>query len=311
MKKVSLISLTVLCCFVACFAVERKAKVAATSGDAKSQSAKQAKLPSWAKVSKAQLAEAKKLGVPVAFANSAGVKFVLIPAGEFMMGSADDEPGRYKVEGPQHKVKIGTPYYMAIHQLTQGQWKAVMGATPWKGKGGAKDNPDHAVNHVNWNQVMEFCAKMGGKDKKTYRPPTEAEWEYACRAGSTTRFCYGDDLEAKKLGEYAWFMGNWVTDKPEDRYVRKVGMKKPNAWGIYDMHGNVWELCMDSKYPTYDGAPTDGSAHTGDDSRVLRGGGLRSTDRRCRTASRHAYHRTHSSYYVGSRITCAIAKKTK
>jgi formylglycine-generating enzyme required for sulfatase activity len=258
------------------------------------------------------------LGIPVAFANHVGVKFVLVPRGEFMMGSPDDEVGRYKVEGPQHKVTIGKAYYIAIHQTTQGQWKAAMGTTPWDGKGHAVNNPSHAINHVCWEDGMAFCAKLAEKDGRTYRLPTDAEWEYACRAGSTTRYCYGDDLKLEKLAEYAWYQNSgW--DKEDQRHVHAVGVKKPNAWGIYDMHGNVWEFCMDMTHPNYEGAPTDGSAwlkdgHVSDNgvaSRVLRGGGSHSTDRRVRTASRHGYPQNVSSHYVGFRISCEATPKAK
>ena len=278
----------------------------------------QPKAPSWAKVSKEQIAAANKLGIPVAFANAVGIKFVLIPAGQFMMGSADGEVGRYPVEGPQHKVKFRKAFYMSIHQVTQGQWKAVMGSTPWDGKDHAQNGPSNAVNHVNWNDAVGFCAKLGRKNGRSYRLPSEAEWEYACRAGTTTRFSYGDDPGADKLGQYAWYIGN-VWGKKDQRYVHRVGMKKPNAWGIYDMHGNVWELCMDIAQSNYDGAPSDGSAwiksgsaKKGEvESRVFRGGGLRSTARRCRTASRYSYPRTASSYYVGFRVSCVACPKAQ
>jgi len=305
MNKIGLVGLTVFSCIVGCLTADSNTRVAATANSADARA--MAKIPAWAKVSGEQLTAAKKLGVPVAFANSAGVRFVLIPAGEFMMGSPDDEVGRYKEEGPQHKVRIPKAFYMAIHQTTQGQWKTVMGTTPWKGKDKvhARDGPGYAVNHVCFNDVMDFCAKLGRKDGRSYSLPTEAQWEYACRAGTTTMYFYGDDPGGKKLKQYAWYLDNgW--DRPELRHVHKVGVYKPNGWGIYDMLGNVWELCMDAMYPNYDRAPDDGSARTGNDRRVLRGGGLRSTDRRCRVASRYAYHRTHSSYYVGFRIMCAI-----
>ncbi len=262
-------------------------------------------IPPWAKISESQIAAAKKLGVAVAWANEVGVKFVLIPPGEFMMGSAEDEEGRYPEEGPQHKVRIGRAYYVSIHQITQGQWKAVMGTTPWEGKVHAQDGPDNAVNHVCFNDTVRFCAAMARKDGKPYRLPTEAEWEYACRAGTTTRYSHGDDPKAEKLGDYAWYLGNtWFGD--EQRYVHRVGMKKPNPWGLYDMLGNVWELCADVGHQNYEGAPADGSAWMAGDngSRALRGGGLRSTDRRCRTASRYRYPREVGSYYVGFRIAC-------
>ncbi|MDP6542624.1 MAG: formylglycine-generating enzyme family protein [Phycisphaerae bacterium] len=302
MKKIGLVGLAVFCCLVGGLGAERKTTI-----------------PAWANVSKEQIAEAKKLGVPVAFANSAGVKFVLVPAGEFMMGSPDNEPGRYKEEGPQHKVKIPKAFYMSIHQTTQGQWKAAMGTTPWKGQRAAKDNPDHAANHMCWNDAVAFCAKLGAKDGRSYSLPTEAQWEYACRAGSTTRYCYGDDIGEKKLGEYAWYHETAMA-KPDQRYVHPVGVKKPNAWGIHDMHGNVWELCMDVTHKNFEGAPADGSAwlkggvplNKGElPRRVLRGGGWRSTNRRVRTASRYSYPPALRSYYVGFRITCAVRQKVK
>ena len=317
MKRISLVGLAAFCCLVGGLAAERKARIAsaaAKTGDAGGK----AKIPSWAKVSKEQLAEAKKLGVPVAFANALGVKFVLVPAGEFMMGSGDNEVGRYKEEGPQRKVKIPKAFYMSIHQTTQGQWKAAMGTTPWKGKRAARDNPDHAVNHVCWNDAVAFCAKLSAKDGGSYSLPTEAQWEYACRAGSTTRYCYGDDIGEKNLGDYAWYHETAMA-KGDQRYVHKVGAKKPNAWGIHDMHGNVWEFCMDVAHKNFEGAPADGSAwlkggtsKEGElPSRVLRGGGWRSTHRRVRTASRYAYPPALPSYYVGFRITCAVGKKSK
>ena len=320
MNKISIVGLVVFCCLVGPLAAERRVKVAATavSGNARSQPAPQPKIPSWAKVSKEQIAEAKKLGVPVAFANSAGVKFVLIPAGEFMMGSPDDEVGRYKVEGPRHKVKIAKAFYVAIHQVTQGQWKSVMGTKPWKGKSGAKDDPANVVNWVNWNDATNFCAALKKKDGRSYRLPSEAQWEYFCRAGSTTRYFYGDDLKLEKLNDYGWYGSKgWYGRPANDRYVRPPGMKKPNAWGIYDVIGSVWEMCMDVMHPDYKGAPTDGSAWmTGapgdkEPGHPLRGGGSHSDHRRVRSASRHSYRQSHKSHYVGFRVSCQLPAKKK
>ena len=306
MKKMCLLGPAVLCCFVGGVVADCHGQAAPS----------QQEVPSWAKVSKEQIASAKKLGVPVAFSNPIGMKFVLAPPGEFMMGSPEDEQDRYPVEGPQHKVTFAKPFYISVHQTTQGNWKTVMGNTPWDGKRQSKNNPGNAVNHVNWDDAMSFCAKLGEKDGGSYRLPTEAEWEYACRAGTTTRFSYGDDLDPEKLKEYAWFIGNiWDRNPKSERYVHKVGLKKPNPWGLYDMHGNVWEMTMDVMRDNYEGAPTDGSAWMGDGTETgeqgpnhpLRGGGLRSTDVRCRSASRYPRpQKLEGCYYIGFRVTCVV-----
>ncbi len=301
--------LAALCCFGGGLVAAAKPKAPAAA-DSKS------KTPSWAKVSKAQIAEAKKLGVPVAFENAVGMKFVLVPSGEFLMGSPDSEVGRYDVEGPQHKVTIATAFYVAIHQTTQGQWKAVMGTKPWTGKSGAKDDPANVVNWVNWNDATSFCAALAKKYKRGYSLLTEAQWEYSCRAGSTTRYHYGDDLKLEKLGDYGWWgkVGWW--DR-KDKFLRPPGLKKPNAWGLYDVIGGVWEMCMDIMHKNYEGAPTDGSAwmtgapKDGEPGHPLRGGGSHSDHRRVRSASRHSYRQSHKSHYVGFRVCCAIKAKAK
>jgi formylglycine-generating enzyme required for sulfatase activity len=304
----SWIGIVVLCCCIGCVsaAAEKKAGAKAAPGA----------VPSWARVSKEQIAEAKKLGVPVAFANALGMKFVLVPRGKFMMGSPEDEQGRYKGEGPQHEVTIGKPFYAAIHQMTQGPWEAVMGTRPWDGKAGAKNNPAHVVNWVDWNDATAFCAALSKKTGRTYRLLSEAEWEYACRAGSTTRYCYGNDPKVEKLHEYAWFgKDGWWGRK--EKFLRPPGLKKPNAWGLYDIHGSVWEMCMDVMHPNYKGAPTDGSAWmTGapkdhEPGHPLRGGGSHSSDRRVRSASRHSYRQSHKSHYVGFRVACELKSKAK
>ena len=317
MEKMSLFGLAVLFCFVGGVPSDFRAAEApaASVGDARSQP----EMPSWAKVSKEQIAGAGKLGIPVAFSNAIGMKFVLAPAGEFMMGSPEDEQDRYPVEGPRHKVTFAKPFYISIHQTTQGNWEAVMGTRPWDGKRQTKNNPDNAVNHVNCEDARRFCAKLSEKDGGTYRLTTEAEWEYACRAGTTTRFWYGDDLKGEKLKDFAWFIGNiWDRNPKSERYVHKVGLKKPNPWGLYDMHGNVWEMCMDVWRENYKGAPTDGSAWEGDGTEKgqsglkypLRGGGLRSTAIRCRSASRYPRSRKlEGCYYVGFRVSCVVRPK--
>jgi formylglycine-generating enzyme required for sulfatase activity len=170
---------------------------------------------------------------PKEFTNSIGMKLVLIPAGEFMMGSPETEKDRSPDESPQHKVRISKPFYMGAMEMTQAQWKAVMEENnPSNFKG-----DDLPVEKVSWEDCQEFLKKLSAKEGKTYRLPTEAEWEYACRAGTTTRFNAGDDDKA--LDSVGWHEGN------SESKTHPVGQKKPNAWGLYDMLGNVEEWCED------------------------------------------------------------------
>ena len=177
--------------------------------------------------------------------NSIGMKLTLIPAGTFMMGSPEGEGKRENVE-TQHKVTISKAFYMQTTEVTQGQWKALMNTEPWKGKQSrigtsVKEGPNYPASYVNWDNAVEFCKKLSAKEGKKYRLPTEAEWEYACRAGAKTTWSFGNDK--KTLGDYAWYEANAV-ESPE-QYAHQVGLKKPNAWGLHDMHGNLFEWCHD------------------------------------------------------------------
>ncbi len=205
--------------------------------------------------------------------NSIGMEFVYIPPGTFMMGSLRNEKGRDNDER-QHQVTLTKGFYLQTTEVTQAQWKAVMGSNPSKFK---RDN--RPVEMVSWNDVQEFIRKLNRTGSgNRYRLPTEAEWEYAARAGSTTRFSFGDD--EGRLGDYAWYRGN------SGKRTHRVAQKKPNNWGFYDMHGNVWEWVQDWKGDYPSGSVTDPKGPSNGSARVLRGGGWNGDARYCRSASR-------------------------
>jgi formylglycine-generating enzyme required for sulfatase activity len=258
----------------------------------------QAKMP-WARVSIEQIMAAKALGAPVAFENSVGMRFVLIPPGEFMMGSErtpaqtaklyGGKDAHYTCEHPRRKVKISKPFYMGVYEVTQSQWSAVMSSKPWDGKMLTKIGPAYPVSWVNWNEATEFCSKLSKKIGKTVTLPTEAQWEYACRAGSKTEFYYGDD--AKKVGEYGWWAGNMVDSQKAKSYARLGGQKKPNAWGLYDMHGNVWEWCRDwfHKDAYAGGIDVDPEYTKETQTRAARGGSWYNPPSNLRSAARNSW----------------------
>ena len=204
-----------------------------------------------------------------------GVKmeFVLIPAGKFTMGSPETEKDRIDWE-THHEVTINQPFYMGKYDVTQEQYEAVVGNNPSLFKG-----PKNPVENVSWDDAQEFCAKLSKKTGNAARLPTEAEWEYACRAGTTTRFYSGDADSA--LDGVAWYTGN------SNQTTHTVGMKQANAWGLYDMHGNVWEWCEDWYGEYAPGAAKDPKGPTTGTLRVLRGGSWGCTSSNCRSANRH------------------------
>ncbi len=207
------------------------------------------------------------------YTNSLAMKFAWIPPGTFLMGSPANEPERNHNDETQHKVTLTRGFWMGVHQVTQAQWQAVMGTRPSESKG---DNLP--VERISWDHTVAFCEALGTKDGKTYRLPTEAEWEYACRAGTTTAFSCGADVSA--LGDYAWYNGN------SGGQSHPVGGKKPNPWGLYDMRGNVWEWCQDGYGPYTTGDVKDPLIETNTDARVFRGGSWLDWAERCRSASR-------------------------
>jgi len=266
-------------------------------------------VPPWAKVSRKQIEAARKAGVPVAkeLALGGGVtmQLVFIAAGEFRMGSPSSEKDRLDNEAV-HRVKLRRPFYMGRHEVTQRQWQKVMGTEPWKGKTLVRENARHPAVYINWEDATSFCRKLSGQTGVTVRLPTEAEWEYACRAGSRTRFSHGDDPDSLELGDYAWDNKN-PSDRDE-KYAHAVGQKKPNLWGLHDMHGNVYEWCGDWYGKDYYGqSPANDPRGPGSGTyRVLRGGSWFNPTRFCRVALRYRYTPDFRIHSFGFRIVVSL-----
>jgi formylglycine-generating enzyme required for sulfatase activity len=228
------------------------------------------------------------------------MKLVLIPAGEFLMGSPDSDEDADDDEKPQHRVRITQPFYLGATPVTQGQYRAVTDANPSHFQG----SDDRPVEQISWEEARVFCDKLNTLEgprlgSERYRLPTEAEWEYACRAGSTARFSFGDD--AAGLGDYAWFSGN------SGGQTHPVGQKRPNAWGLYDMHGNVWEWCEDwyeaNYYANSPGADPPGPSGASD--RVIRGVCWSGLPRSARSARRLRVTPGNRSLNLGFRLARA------
>jgi formylglycine-generating enzyme required for sulfatase activity len=215
--------------------------------------------------------------------NQTGMGFVLIPGGTFQMG--DNE---WHWAKPMHTVSI-KPFLMSKYETTQAVWQKIMQSDPSNFKGA-----NRPVEQVSWNDCQTFCQKTG------LQLPSEAQWEYACRAGTTSKWYFGDS--ESQLGEYAWYSSN------SGSQTHDVGGRQPNAFGLYDMSGNVWEWCQDWYHDNYNGASTDGSAWespTGS-GRVDRGGSWDDVPRLCRSALRGGYDPGFRNIYLGVRFVCSV-----
>ena len=198
------------------------------------------------------------------------MQFVWCPPGTYLMGRSPDDPAGYYREEPQHAVTFANGFWISKYEITQDQWEAVMGGSPSHFSGcryGKSGN--RPVETVTWNDTQTFVAALNAlRPGMNFRLPSEAEWEYACRAGTTTPYIWGTAPSDTELDKYAWYDGNSGDD------THDVGTKLPNAWGIHDMYGNVWEWVQDSGHTDYNGAPADGSAweDPGAVNRIARGG---------------------------------------
>jgi len=287
-----------------------------------------ADISTWAKPSPAQAAAAGKLGVPVAFENSVGIRFVLIPAGEFIMGSRQTPaetaadcampnaaPGWFIDEHPRHKVTLTKAFYMSIHEVTNASYAAINARPDKKKKQKQPETPAEVKNpagpavKVSWSNAEKFCKDMSSREKRKYALPTEAQWEYACRAGTETPFSFGQAASTDKAnyhGDYIYGKGKKGINRGK---AAPVGSMPPNAWGLYDMHGNVSEWCADrySKYTS--DAATDPTGPEKGNERLLRGGSWRSYPGACRSAFRHKLSAGTTSESIGFRVICTLPSK--
>jgi formylglycine-generating enzyme required for sulfatase activity len=251
--------------------------------------------------------------------NGIALDMILIPGGTFLMGSPDNELERFEREGPQHTVTVPT-FFMGRYPIMQEQWRAIallpqinreLDPDPSHFKGDR-----HPVEQVSWDDAVEWSDRLCQHTKRKYRLPTEAEWEYGCRAGTTTPFYFGETITtdlanyngtSEQYGSYGRGpKGEYrQTTTPVDHF----GIA--NAFGLCEMHGNVWEWCLDHWHNNYEGAPTDGSAWTTDgdsDRRVLRGGAWGNHPRYCRSASRSSFDPDYRYNNFGFRVVCEVPR---
>ena len=243
------------------------------------------------------------------------MEFAIIPPGTFMMGSSPSDPGVQQDEMPRHSVAINS-FEIMTTEVTQGLWEEVMGTDlPYlrDQMGLGMQDLDEGnllpIYFVLWSDTQDFIERINSLDSiYTYRLPSEAEWEYACRAGTRTVFYWGDETDQELVKQYCWYLLNsesnvWTLPHAENEGIQPVGTTNPNAWGLYDMSGNVWEWCQDIRHENYSGAPSDGSAWEDSGSgRIARGGSWKTYISACRSANRGHDFVGYRYGYIGFRL---------
>jgi formylglycine-generating enzyme required for sulfatase activity len=245
--------------------------------------------------------------------NTIGMKLALVPAGTFLMGSPTEEVGRRDNEGPVHTVVLSRPFYLGLFPVTQAQFEAVMQNNPSRFRGAAGGGPDHPVESVSWEDAVAFCVRLSAlpaeqQARRLYRLPTEAEWEYACRSGTTTAYSFGSSMSGSQASfdaQYPYGEGERGLSAPR---TSRVGTFAANLFGLYDMHGNVWEWCSDwfdagyyRQAPRQDPqGPAEGIY------RVLRGGSWRNQGATCRAAYRNALSPNQRQPIIGFRVAMTL-----
>jgi formylglycine-generating enzyme required for sulfatase activity len=250
---------------------------------------------------------------PAVIKNAIGMTFALIPAGKFLMGSPDAESHRAGQEGPQHEVAITRPFYVGVTPVTQGQWERLKNKNPSAFQSGRGGGPDHPVEQVTWEEAVKFCRKLSELPAersagRVYRLPTEAEWEYACRAGTETPFSFGDTLVPRQ----AHFAGNdpsgWKQKGRNGGKTAPVATHPANAWGLHDLHGNVLEWCQDwfDEYYYFESLPADPPGPKNGFLRVVRGGCWSQFGHECRSAARLGHDPESRSDTIGFRVVLEL-----
>jgi formylglycine-generating enzyme required for sulfatase activity len=257
--------------------------------------------------------------------NNINLTMVLIPPGKFMMGSPPTEPERAENEGPQHLVTISHPFLLGQHPITQAQWQQVdkmpRVKRQLKFNSARSKDANLPIENVSWLEAEEFCLRLSAYTGRPYRLPAEAEWEYACRAGTTSPFYFGETIDTElanyrgtEASEYKWsgIYGRGKLGEYRGK-TTPVGTFAANNFGLYDMHGNVWEWCADNWHNSYEGAPSDGSAWLNSTTeekelRILRGGSWVGDPRGCRSADRLRFFIDYLNYDCGFRVVYSPAR---